>query len=677
MGLILRKANAYDKKMYLNWANDGAVRAASFDSMVIKEEDHEKWFKKKLEDKNAFLFVCMDFLMPLGQVRIERDEKDEKKAFVSYSVDASYRGRGIGRKMLALMQSELLKDKEAEGIETLCAEVKNDNASSAAVFESLGYKKVSSSDRCTTYEKKLKDASVPPIKKNISRETGLELLRILAMFMVITLHYLGKGGMLPDQKGDLSVVSSIPWILEAACLGCVNVYVIISGLFAEKYRFSIKRIVMLWLQVFFYSAFIYIIFVTAAIINGDTAFIAEQVNVYNVLFFLFPVVNGHYWFAGAFIILSLFMPFIANALKTTDKKTHLSVVIGLLTVYCISRSCLPFELIDDRGNGVIWFLVLYITASYIGRYGLGFMKTKLSASLWYVSAVLLTFLSYRVFAALYRKTGGYEYGITVPSAYNFIFVLISSVALVMLFKKIEIKNGFLKKIILGISPYVFGVYLLHEHLLIRYSWLDWLHVNDKMGISARVLNFAVSLVVVFTAGVAVDFLRAKLFVLCERFMDSCMKIYYDKKEGFDYLITGGLTTVFNWVAYVLCADVILTGIIDQSITLFAGSQFEQIISADYARDWISNVIAWVVAVIFAYATNRVFVFHSDKHGFGPVFKEFMAFVTARVLSFVVEQVLFTGAIHFMNDKVAKLLIGVVVIILNYIFSKLWIFKKEK
>ncbi|MEE3473013.1 MAG: GtrA family protein, partial [Butyrivibrio hungatei] len=59
------------------------------------------------------------------------------------------------------------------------------------------------------------------------------------------------------------------------------------------------------------------------------------------------------------------------------------------------------------------------------------------------------------------------------------------------------------------------------------------------------------------------------------------------------------------------------------------------------------------------------------------FKEFMAFVTARVLSFVVEQVLFTGAIHFMNDKVAKLLIGVVVIILNYIFSKFWIFKKEK
>lgn len=55
----------------------------------------------------------------------------------------------------------------------------------------------------------------------------------------------------------------------------------------------------------------------------------------------------------------------------------------------------------------------------------------------------------------------------------------------------------------------------------------------------------------------------------------------------------------------------------------------------------------------------------------------MAFVGARVASFVVEQVLFMLSVYVMSDIVAKLLIGIVVIILNYVFSKLWIFKKKQ
>ena len=80
-------------------------------------------------------------------------------------------------------------------------------------------------------------------------------------------------------------------------------------------------------------------------------------------------------------------------------------------------------------------------------------------------------------------------------------------------------------------------------------------------------------------------------------------------------------------------------------------------------------------MLFAYITNRIFVFHSDKHGFVSVMKEFAAFTAARALSYVVEQILFSGAILIMNDIIAKLIIGVVVIILNYFFSKLWIFKR--
>ena len=124
MSLYLRKANEGDKKRYLDWANDPEVRQASFNTEEIKPEAHDEWFKKKLNDGSVILYVCMDFFASLGQVRIERDEEDASKAYISYSVDRSFRGQGIGKKELAMVEKEIGKDVAAEGIKELCAYVK-------------------------------------------------------------------------------------------------------------------------------------------------------------------------------------------------------------------------------------------------------------------------------------------------------------------------------------------------------------------------------------------------------------------------------------------------------------------------------------------------------------------------------------------------------------------------
>ena len=93
----------------------------------------------------------------------------------------------------------------------------------------------------------------------------------------------------------------------------------------------------------------------------------------------------------------------------------------------------------------------------------------------------------------------------------------------------------------------------------------------------------------------------------------------------------------------------------------------------------ANVIAWIAAVLFAYWTNRNFVFRSTITGFAARLREFWQFVAARIFSFLVELVMFFVMIHIlkMNDIVSKLIVGIVVIILNYIFSKLWVFKDNK
>lgn len=126
------------------------------------------------------------------------------------------------------------------------------------------------------------------------------------------------------------------------------------------------------------------------------------------------------------------------------------------------------------------------------------------------------------------------------------------------------------------------------------------------------------------------------------------------KEGILYLIFGGLTFLVNMITYVL---------------------FTRVVKADVL---ISNCIAWIVAVLFAYITNKFFVFESKETDFKYILKEFRAFVGCRLFSGVVELgIIFVMAtLMGINDLFVKIVTNIVVIVLNFIFSKLIIFKKE-
>ena len=92
---------------------------------------------------------------------------------------------------------------------------------------------------------------------------------------------------------------------------------------------------------------------------------------------------------------------------------------------------------------------------------------------------------------------------------------------------------------------------------------------------------------------------------------------------------------------------------------------------------INNVIAWLAAVIFAYVTNKLFVFRVKSWAGKVVVRELVQFFGARVFSLAVEEAglwLFVQLLQ-MNTMIAKLVLAVVVVVLNYIFSKLVIFKK--
>lgn len=132
--------------------------------------------------------------------------------------------------------------------------------------------------------------------------------------------------------------------------------------------------------------------------------------------------------------------------------------------------------------------------------------------------------------------------------------------------------------------------------------------------------------------------------------------YYKKyREIINYLIFGVLTTIVNLLSYYLLTSTILNP--NQALHL-----------------QVANVISWVVSVVFAYITNRKYVFNSSNDN---IVKEIIDFVGARVITLLLDMaIMFIGVTLFnFSDKIIKILSQVLVIISNYIFSKIFVFKK--
>ena len=142
--------------------------------------------------------------------------------------------------------------------------------------------------------------------------------------------------------------------------------------------------------------------------------------------------------------------------------------------------------------------------------------------------------------------------------------------------------------------------------------------------------------------------------LIENYIEDSNHIsWYNKyKEGLLYLFFGGCTTLINIFAFCLL-------------------RFIKIAT------YTSNIIAWIISVFFAFITNKFFVFESKKTDFWNTIKEGFSFLGFRILSLVFDMGIMYLMIDIMgaNEVVSKVVSNIFVIIINYIFSKLFVFKK--
>ena len=132
-------------------------------------------------------------------------------------------------------------------------------------------------------------------------------------------------------------------------------------------------------------------------------------------------------------------------------------------------------------------------------------------------------------------------------------------------------------------------------------------------------------------------------------------MYKKYEEGINYLIFGFLAFVLNYVLYYL---------------------FSKVLSLHYL---VATVLSWALTVVFAYWTNRTFVFKSKNKDVKALFEEFVSFIGARVATELLEvalMFLMVDCAH-LNEFISKFVCQVLVIVANYFLSKLWIFKEKK
>lgn len=139
-------------------------------------------------------------------------------------------------------------------------------------------------------------------------------------------------------------------------------------------------------------------------------------------------------------------------------------------------------------------------------------------------------------------------------------------------------------------------------------------------------------------------------------MEKIKKLYSKYKEIINYLVFGVLTTIVSLAVYYI------------SVLTFLNPE-------NAIQLQIANILSWIAGVTFAYVTNRKYVFESKQQN---KLKEASKFVLSRVVTLLMDMLIMWLGVTILhgNDKIIKLISQVVVVILNYVFSKIFVFKKE-
>lgn len=326
------------------------------------------------------------------------------------------------------------------------------------------------------------------------RKSNIELLRILAMALIVMSHF-------AVHSGFVFATADWSWkrlFIQCTALGSVGVdiFVLISGFFLSQQSFRLQKFCRLMGQIWFYLLAVLLVAWLTGFSPVTKTLLRQS---------LLPLWLVH-WFAYVYIILYLLFSFINRAISAFSEPL-LRKLLFLLTVLW---SLMPFLLHSDMGYSILgWFIYLYLLGAYFRLYperSGALSKHALPITLAGLALLIGRFAVLDLIVAYKGVPQPIDFSGLEP---NVPYILMMSVGLFLWLKKRPIKTI---PWVNQIAATMFGVYLIHDHPLVReWLWKTFFHNADRIGSNTFFLVWIIEIIFVLTICGFFDYLRQRFF----------------------------------------------------------------------------------------------------------------------------------------------------------------------
>ena len=342
------------------------------------------------------------------------------------------------------------------------------------------------------------------------RNYGIDLLRCVAMAMVLVLHLLlfsGSFGVHPLYSAEYETI----WALEILAYGAVDIYALISGYIGGSGRVRYAGLASLWCTAAFYSFFITLIYRFVKPLEYNLT----PDGVFPPLIkALFPVASSQYWYFCSYFLMFLFLPLVNRGLQSLSVRRLQVLAWSLFFAVCVVN-VISYEdaLRVAHGYGPMWLMTLYVLGAAIRKTGFGKNLPKAALFSGFIFLSGLTFLSKYLLDLYTMKTRGQVYRDDYLIRYVSPTVVGGAVCLLLLFAKLN-PGKIARRVIGFLAPSAFCVYLIHEHPLVReFVMKKEFEFIKELSAWQLALVVPACAVGIFLACVGIDLLRRGLFRL--------------------------------------------------------------------------------------------------------------------------------------------------------------------
>lgn len=298
-----------------------------------------------------------------------------------------------------------------------------------------------------------------------TRNTALDIYRILCMFLITTIHIINYSGLLtaiPDNHLNFWLVTGIQVLQVFSISG----FTLISSYYLVDKPFKLRRLLRFALMVVFFSIVIYLLSLVLVKRDFSVLLVAKS---------FLPLTTYHYWYPVNYLILLALSPFLNKAIGAMTRKELLAGIGVLTLVSAVYFHLNPFTeaeiFLGHHTHNLLVFILLYAIAAYLKRYGVKQPKL-MGVGMFFVTGFLL----FGLHAVQNNALGLANAYLMIPKlmekvdllSYNSILSLLFTVSSFVMFTQIQITPAkWISKVLTFTVPTVFVIYLFQEHNAIR------------------------------------------------------------------------------------------------------------------------------------------------------------------------------------------------------------------